>query len=238
MQERRNRKKRLPPQEDEGIYGNGSRVRQLPIPPNKCGRCSKNVEETCEKCLVHGYCSTCKPLRGGEDLGKYVCFSCLFNKENYTEDREGVKRSHLNDTVRSNDVYIPQIDDEVIFFKQGYEEFLVKNHETLNPRATKIFDQFQLLAMDDMDIEESQQCRITDIEYMFPIKLRKRINSRNDTAERLKEINIVVEMVTPSGVTFQVFYIVDNVEFLVRRDIIQELKRISFEKKLQMHKVF
>lgn len=106
-----------------------------------------------------------------------------------------MNRAHFGDIKRSSKVYLPQVDDQVYFFFQGYEEVLSKYHDTLNPKAAEIFEEFQLLAIDALqELKTAPLCRVNDMEYLFPIKPKSRSNARREqqNEEKIKEINVVV----------------------------------------------
>lgn len=173
------------------------------------------------------YCKECKLLRGVDENYGYSCFNCLFLKKGSKDYEKNVLRRHFGDTKRLNEFYLPQVDDEVYFFYQGYEEVLIKYHDTLNPEASHIFEEFQLLAIDALEeLKTAPLCRITDMEYLFPIKprMRQNYNRRESVAQdKIKEVLIVIELLTEKGLTFQVFYVPGFVEFLVRKEVIDHV---------------
>ena len=67
--------------------------------------------------------------------------------------------------------YVPQTEDRVRFFCQGYEEFLVQNIEKLNPEVYHKNKDFRLLPhTENGELSATPECEVVSIEYYFPMK--------------------------------------------------------------------
>lgn len=66
---------------------------------------------------------------------------------------------------------MPQLEDQIRFFFQGYEEFLVQNVDRLNNEVVKSNADFRILPhTEDLQLLNLPLCRVKSIEYMFPVK--------------------------------------------------------------------
>ena len=63
-----------------------------------------------------------KSYKSGGFLAKEVI---EFQKEKLTKQRKAIEKSHIfeNKPLSSNNFYVPQIGDEVVYFFQGHEKF-------------------------------------------------------------------------------------------------------------------
>lgn len=102
-----------------------------------CYRCEfEKATVFCRNCeYTQQFCEACSKLRGKKNKERFNCLICIFLKNNSAEDRHFVSEEAYRGWNRQAASFVPQLEDKVRFFFQGYEEFLVLNIEKLNPRA-------------------------------------------------------------------------------------------------------
>lgn len=101
----------------------------------ECYRCQL-VKATvyCKGCeYTQQYCEECSKMRGKKNLERFSCLICLFLQNTSFDENYNVSEELYRLTQRSHELYVPQLEDKVRYFFQGYEEFLVQNIGRLNP---------------------------------------------------------------------------------------------------------
>lgn len=121
---------------------------------------------------------------------------------------------------------LPQIGDEMIFFTQGYEQFLHRNSHQLDfsRLAEKDKDRIILFPSDHDQTAPEQagqvQCRVMDIGYEFPCT-----SSRKVEAHKLS-IQMLITLSFRDG-TFVCFYNASNPNYLVPLEQYQRSQKLK-----------
>lgn len=116
-----------------------------------CYRClSKGATiqcQSCDRCFHGHYCNYFYMLPTSELDQTYVCIFCRnnLNNQSHKQDpaafqnftrteldlmRKGIDKKHLHEStaLSEDNFYLPQIDDEVVYFYQGHEHFYQSNN--------------------------------------------------------------------------------------------------------------
>lgn len=151
-------------------------------------------------------CDKCKFKRGKElNDGRYECFVCAYINSIGTAVVDD--KSLTEDCFRLNDreqhVFVPQIDDLVRFFFQGYEDFISHNVRYLNIEAIDSVEDYLLMPHIYPDffgevLLETPLCKVKDVRYFFPFNpsgdyLSTTYKRRTGSGEK-KPINMLVNL--------------------------------------------
>ncbi len=71
-------------------------------------------------------------MRGKRVRDRFSCLICIYLKNSAEEEYQNVSEESYRALSKSEINYVPQLEDKVRFFFQGYEEFLVLNIHKLN----------------------------------------------------------------------------------------------------------
>ena len=145
-----------------------------------------------------------------------MCFECLV-KGNRGEEERNVVREPFERVSRQGS-YVPQLGDSVYFFFQGYEELLARYYESLNPKIAQMVDHFRLIDFDEHQyLRRNPECIVRRIHYIFPLKSRERAERLNEQRSRHNLLAVLQLEAIEFNHLFYVYYIVNTVEFLVRK---------------------
>lgn len=132
----------------------------------ECFRCQLSKPTAfCYGCpYSQQFCDECSKLRGKRQRERYNCLICIFLKNSTNEDYENVSEENYRIVNISQDCYVPQIEDKVRFFFQGYEEFLVQNVNRLNSAAYRDNEAFRLLPhAEENSLVNTPLCEVVSI---------------------------------------------------------------------------
>lgn len=104
---------------------------------------------------------------------RLLCLKCYyrFSKSQSLKYIKEPSRDWLEFDEQNDDCYIPQLGDQVYYFFQGHEEFLIKYYETLDfALCTPSIWPFE----DDNRLYGPVLCEIKSIEYIFPVFREKK----------------------------------------------------------------
>lgn len=127
------------------------------------------------------------------------------------------------ETTRKQDFYVPQLGDTVYFFFQGYEELIARYYDSFNPKIAQIVDRFRLIDFDEHQfLRQNPECIVRRIYYLFPLRSRERVDRSTDQPPRRNLLTVLeLETVDATAHKFHVVFIVNTVNYLVRKEVLR-----------------
>jgi hypothetical protein len=204
-----------------------------------CYRClSAKSTSICHRCeYTQQFCEDCACMRGKRSGNRFRCVICLFLLNEATEEFEHVREDVYRQTARS-ELYVPQLDDQLHFFFQGYEEFLVQNVSRLNRQVVSDNPAFRLLPhTEDEKLVGAPLCRVLSVDHYFPTKegldeKSKRVLKKEEPSPILMIVGLVNEQAEDSE-PFWVFYI-PGYEFLLPETVYAQIGEKKILEQIQL----
>jgi hypothetical protein len=207
----------------------------------ECFRCQMaSATVLCRNCdFGQQFCEECSRMRGKKVKDRYSCVFCLFLKNTVEEENYYVTEEVYRATKRSREFYVPQLEDRVRFFFQGYEEFLTQHVTKLNTEAYKKNEQFRLLPhTEDNALSNTPLCEVVSIEHFFPLKAESNPNAKRTPGkgERAPIQMLVGLKEVSTEQLFWVFYW-PGYEFLVPEEVYQLIEEKEMVTRLSINQL-